>query len=124
MIFFCVQVCGLLLRGKFELRKWSSNSAKLLNDIAIDNHGLACSKTLHSDEQLKILGVSWNPSSDTFQFRVSFSPSLPRTKRSILSTSAKIFDPLGWATPVVIMAKMFLQKLWQIKLDWGETIPK
>lgn len=44
------QICALLNRGKFELRKWSSNSAKFLSDIAIENHGLACSKTLQMDE--------------------------------------------------------------------------
>lgn len=40
------QVCILLQRDKFELRKWASNSSKLLEDIAGENHGLACSKNL------------------------------------------------------------------------------
>lgn len=79
------QVCALLQRGKFELRKWSSNSSKLLNDIDIENHGLACNKTLQADEQLKILGISWKPSKDVFQFCVSLPSSSSVTKRSILS---------------------------------------
>jgi len=52
------QVCALLSRGKFKLRKWSSNSPKLLSDIAAENHNLACSKLLQTDEHLKILGIS------------------------------------------------------------------
>lgn len=40
------EVCALLQRGKFELRKWSSNSSRLLEDIAVEYHGLACSKDL------------------------------------------------------------------------------
>ncbi|XP_039306398.1 uncharacterized protein LOC113005704 [Solenopsis invicta] len=63
------QTCAVLGRGGFRLRKWSSNSSRLLDDIPEENHGLACSKTLQEDEQLKILGISWSPSQDAFQFR-------------------------------------------------------
>ncbi|XP_025996217.2 uncharacterized protein LOC113005209 [Solenopsis invicta] len=74
------QVCALLGRGRFELRKWASNSASLLTDITLDNHGLACDRTLHVDESLKILGISWSPVSDTFKFTVApiKSLSIPR----------------------------------------------
>lgn len=102
----CDQVCALLLSGKFDLRKWSSNSTELLTDIAAENHGLSCDKTLQSDEQLKILGLSWNFASNSFLFRASFQSTTPRTKRSILSLTAKIFNPLGWVTPVIITAKV------------------
>lgn len=52
------QLCALLRRAQFEIRKWSSNSSTLLNDIDVTNHGLACNKILQADEQLKILGIS------------------------------------------------------------------
>ncbi|XP_029155164.1 uncharacterized protein LOC114928246 [Nylanderia fulva] len=117
------QVCALLKCGLFELRKWSSNSVHLLNDIAVEDHGLACNKPLQFDEQLKILGISWNPASDIFRFNVSFPIVDVTTKRSILSAIAKFFDPLGWSTPVTINAKIFLQKLWQCKLEWGDQLP-
>ncbi|XP_012543469.2 uncharacterized protein LOC105840926 [Monomorium pharaonis] len=117
------QVCALLRRGKFELRKWSSNSSALLSDIAADDHGLAGSKSLPTDEQLKILGIHWIPALDSFQFHVSL-PSRPSTtKRSILSTIAKLFDPLGWSSPVIISAKIFLQHLWHVKVDWDDRLP-
>ncbi|XP_024876791.1 uncharacterized protein LOC112457787, partial [Temnothorax curvispinosus] len=116
------QVCALLSRGRFELRKWASNSPQLLADIDVENHGLACSKTLQANEQLKVLGISWKPALDVFQFDVSLPPSIPKTKRSILSLVAKIFDPLGWVTPVTVNAKIFLQQLWQAKVDWDEAI--
>lgn len=117
------QVCALLQQGQFNLRKWSSNTLKLLSDIDNENHGLACSKALQTDEQVKILGISWSPSLDVFQFRVEFPTQTPNTKRSILSIVAKMFDPLGWSTPVTIVAKIFLQQLWQIKLDWDDPLP-
>lgn len=36
---------------------------------------------------------------------------------------AKIFDPLGTLGPLSIRAKLLIQKLWQLKIDWDETIP-
>lgn len=117
------QVCRLLANGGFTLRKWASNRSELLNDIPSDNHGLACDKMLPFDDTLSILGISWNPALDSFQFRVSLSESLPRTKRTILSAIAKLFDPLGWVTPVTVTAKIFIQNLWHLKLTWDDVIP-
>jgi len=34
------QVCALLLRGGFNLRKWASNQSDLLTDIPDHDHGL------------------------------------------------------------------------------------
>lgn len=40
----------------------------------------------------------------------------------MLSEIAQIYDPLGLAAPVVPRAKMFIQKLWALNLDWNETL--
>lgn len=95
-----------LLRRSFDLRKWASNSSTLLSDIDPENHGLACDKTLQSDENLKILGVSWIPASDVFQIQVACASEMPESKRAVLFTIARLFDPLGWVTPVTITAKI------------------
>jgi len=117
------QLCALLSRGGFRLRKWASNSSALLSDIPEECHGLAGNRLLTLEENFSVLGLSWNPSSDAFQFRVSLPQSLPNTKRKILSTIAKLFDPLGWVTPVTINAKVFMQQLWRLKLNWDDVIP-
>ncbi|XP_055621956.1 uncharacterized protein LOC129765574 [Toxorhynchites rutilus septentrionalis] len=36
---------------------------------------------------------------------------------------SQIFDPLGLVGPVVASAKMFLQRLWQLNLDWDDELP-
>ncbi|XP_011858176.1 PREDICTED: uncharacterized protein LOC105555744 [Vollenhovia emeryi] len=36
---------------------------------------------------------------------------------------AQIFDPLGFASPVVIKAKILLQELWLHKLQWDDPLP-
>lgn len=117
------QVCALLQRGHFHLRKWSSNSSELLQKIDSSDHGLACHQNLDFDDRVKILGITWNPALDKFQFEVTLPDSMPMTKRSILSVIAKFFDSLGWSTPVIIKAKVFLQNLWAVKLDWDDTLP-
>ncbi|XP_011690496.1 PREDICTED: uncharacterized protein LOC105451622 [Wasmannia auropunctata] len=118
------QVCALLAHGGFELRKWASNSSDLLADIPPDNHGLACSKSLQSDDKLKILGINWNPSVDAFQIQVDLPDAMPKTKRTILATIARLFDPLGWVTPATVAAKVFMQQLWRLKLNWDDIIPE
>ncbi|GFX89514.1 uncharacterized protein TNCV_483491 [Trichonephila clavipes] len=44
------------------------------------------------------------------------------TKRDVLSTIAKIFDPVGLMTPVIFKAKIFLQRLWRSKLEWNDLL--
>jgi len=42
-------------------------------------------------------------------------------KRTVLSSIAQIFDPLG--LPVVVTAKILIQELWKLQLDWDESLP-
>ncbi|GFW54190.1 uncharacterized protein TNCV_4372641 [Trichonephila clavipes] len=72
--------------------------------------------------ETKILGVSRDPVKDTFSFKVDVIPRDSYTKRSILSTIARLFDPLGLVGPVV-STKMFMQKLWRLSIDWKDPLP-
>jgi len=106
----------LLNKGKFELRKWVGNSSKLLNDIAAENHGLACVKVLQADEHIKILGINWNPAADVFEFR--FLPRFRTQNARFCPPSLNcLIHSVGSTTPVTITAKIFLQNLWQLKVD-------
>ena len=39
------------------------------------------------------------------------------------SDTARIFGPLGLVYPVIVLAKIFLQELWVLKLDWDASLP-
>ncbi|GFT85360.1 uncharacterized protein TNCV_497561 [Trichonephila clavipes] len=40
----------------------------------------------------------------------------------VLSTIARLFDPLGLLGPVVARAKIFMQSLWGLKIDWIDEL--
>lgn len=101
------QLITLLSRGGFPLRKWTANSPELLNDIPAEQRessDLAISK----DDTLKVLGLSWSPNEDSFRFLISSQIPNVHSKRSVLSFIAKLYDPLGWASPTVVTAKVFM----------------
>ncbi|XP_011858427.1 PREDICTED: uncharacterized protein LOC105555984 [Vollenhovia emeryi] len=116
------QLVGLMNRGCFPLRKWAANSAELLMDIPEDQRG-SSDYPINRDDTLKVLGLSWSPRDDSFRFVISPYAVTAHTKRSVLSFIAKLYDPLGWASPIVIAAKMLMQELWLRKIDWDSPVP-
>lgn len=71
-----------------------------------------------------ILGLRWNPDEDCFSFSVTSLHESAITKRTILSDTARLFDPLGWLTPVIIKAKITIQTTWLLGLDWDAPLPE
>lgn len=71
----------------------------------------------------KILGIIWLPVTDTLKCSTLIAKSKKSTKRGILSILAQIFDPLGLVSPTVFIAKMIIQRFWQLQLIWNASIP-
>lgn len=113
------ELIQLLKGGCFELSKWSSNCPKLLQNESNSQLPLNLSP---KDEVIKILGLQWDPARDVFTYKID-APQPLTTKRSILSSIARIFDPLGYLSPVVCFAKVILQACWREKVDWDEIVP-
>ncbi|XP_050463467.1 uncharacterized protein LOC126857789 [Cataglyphis hispanica] len=44
------------------------------------------------------------------------------TKRSVLSLTARLFDPLGWLAPTIIRAKIWFQSTWLQGVDWDTPL--
>ena len=119
------ELINCLKSAHFELRKWSSNCSQLLKAIPPEHRESKTDFHINSDESIKALGLFWKPSTDHFHyvFKVDESSNV-HTKRTVLSTIARLFDPLGWINPIIIAAKIFLKHLWCAGLDWDQSLPK
>ncbi|KAF2901544.1 hypothetical protein ILUMI_04643 [Ignelater luminosus] len=74
------------------------------------------------DEHAKTLGLAWSFKEDNFLYSIKPPSNVKITKRSILSETSQIFDPLGFLSPCTIMAKILLQQLWLEKVSWDESL--
>lgn len=118
------ELIKLLAVGGFPPRKWLANEPELLRQVPETALASETSLLFDSDAAFSVLGLAWNPLGDCFQFRPKIdNVSTPLTKRSVLSCIAKLFDPLGWLTPVIVQGKIFMQMLWLLKIDWDAELP-
>ncbi|GFQ83066.1 integrase catalytic domain-containing protein [Trichonephila clavata] len=116
------QLIGLMKEGCFHLYKWSANSEELLKDVPTENKEFLFNE---NDELVKTLGLSWRPREDTFMYRMNLQEvPVTITKRTALSFISKLYDPLGLLQPIIIKAKMMIQKIWLLKIDWDQNLPR
>lgn len=120
----CKEITQLLQGAGFELQKWCSNRKDLLEGIRDIGEKQKGTLELKADNIRKILGLTWNQQDDVFKYCINL-PRLshPVTKRAVVSDIARLFDPLGWISPVIIVAKIFIQKLWVSGIDWDDKLP-
>ena len=71
---------------------------------------------------MNILAIQWSTQNDQLHLAGTNPTSVNKlvTKREVLQHSCKTFDPIGFATPVTIRAKILIQILW--KSGVGQTI--
>ncbi|XP_018316899.1 uncharacterized protein, partial [Mycetomoellerius zeteki] len=117
------QVNSLCKAGGFSLQKWTSNEPSILESIPSAGQASLPFLQFNQSTAVQVLGLQWNPKTDSFHYSVATSIPTIISKRVILSTIAKIFDPLGLVAPVLITAKIFIQELWAIKLGWDDALP-
>lgn len=117
------QLISALKTGGFNLRKWASNYHQLVE--AVGSESRALEPIIINDDAVKTLGLLWNPTTDTFEFKVNLNEKGGiMTKRKMLSESSKVFDPLGWLSPTLIQAKILMQTLWISGVTWDEKLPE
>ncbi|XP_054713062.1 uncharacterized protein LOC129222571 [Uloborus diversus] len=100
----------LMLRGGFELRCWENSSYGKEDETADDSN---------------VLGMKWDSSSDVLRVNMTWFDEVNLetiSKRALLSTAHKIFDPMGFVTPVTLCPKLLLREAWQQGLNWDEEI--
>ncbi len=105
-------------QGGFNVRKWKTNCPKVTQAV-----NEAESQVLGSNpDGDKVLGVTWNNIMDILIFlldrMVNWQPPMAQTmKRDLLSSIAKIYDPMGLISPVVLTMKVLFQETCKAELD-------
>ena len=69
----------------------------------------------------RALGVLWNIENDALGFRIELQDT-PLTRRGVLSTISSIFDPLGFAGPFLLEAKIVLQSIVKERCSWDDPL--
>jgi len=103
------------------LKKWSSNDPRLLSGLPPEDLAGDPLKFDRGDG-IPVLGMQWRPNTDHFTYDITeIKPVF--SKRGVLSVIARIFDPLGFLSPVIFHAKCIMQRLWSAQTDWDDPLP-
>jgi len=115
---FYEQACFMLGEARFNLKARASNSKLLIETTQRDGK---------SDEAnpIKVLGMCWATTTDYLSLSLKHlhhRTTTMTTKWEVLKNASKLFDPLGIRSPVSVCAKLFMQKLWHLHVNWDESL--
>ncbi|XP_045538507.1 uncharacterized protein LOC106708429 isoform X2 [Papilio machaon] len=125
-----VDNCITSLDTEEEARKFIAESKHIMNEAKF-NLRMWVTAPLEINETGKdivpILGLSWDTKSD--QLYCSNIDNLPDsedikqlTKRDLLSLTQKVFDPIGYTSPVMLTPKLILQETWKNNMSWESPL--
>ncbi|GBM14542.1 hypothetical protein AVEN_249441-1 [Araneus ventricosus] len=129
---FYVDNCVFSVNTKKELARFISESQALLSTAKFELRGWEHSPTedkieeRQEDLKVPVLGLLWNLPKDTMSLDMKGlmkEDKGPTTKRKILSTVHRIFDPIGFSCPVTLEPKCLLQECWKLGLSWDAELP-
>ncbi|GFQ98172.1 integrase_H2C2 domain-containing protein [Trichonephila clavata] len=106
------------------LEPLNTSAPEFIPSAETQNNLLTAEYAFLESDETKALGIIWNSRPDCFLFRIEQQrPTTSFTKRMVLSTIARIFDPLGLLGPIIAWAKIFIQRLWLLELGWSNELP-
>ena len=112
--------------ASFSIRKWYSN----VPDIEAISSSPCEEELTYAKKQLggakpsegKLLGVPWDREQDVISVILQITQT-ETTKRGMLSHLAKIYDPLGLASPVTLVGKQLYRDICDDKILWDTQLP-
>ena len=69
----------------------------------------------------------WDKATDTFVYRfdtfLSYSKSTALTKRGLLQLLARVYDPLGLISPIMVALRCTFQQVCKLGIGWDDDVP-
>jgi hypothetical protein len=113
------ELSHLMSQIRLPMAKWATNSRRLKEVWRTEG--------VDFKEVTQTLGIDWDTKTDTFLMDprdvIGESVEGPTTKRQLLQTTAKFYDPLGLLSPVSVVGKLLFQDTWCRGLSWDEILP-
>ena len=108
----------------FELHEWNSNCPELQEIREVkkgEEQSFAKQQLQVSPNESSVLGLKWNKAADTL------SVEFPRneratTKREVLRQLARVYDPLGRASPTTLLGKFIFRDICDSKIAWDTPL--
>ena len=130
------QIAEMHARIGLSIGKFASNSleaSKRLPSSISKSEGMIGLEKFTSDTeyapgtepkapQVKTLGQQWDMANDVMTYNVNKTVDKKWTKAACLSQAHRIFDPLGGCLPIILGARLFMQKLWKQEHTWTSPI--
>lgn len=98
-----------------NLREYGSNDTEFIESLPV--------KDRIEGDNVKVLGIKWTRSTDVLAVKGPTDVKPEATKASILAELFKVFDPMGFASPVTIRGKILLQEVTKKKYAWNASLP-
>ncbi|UYV66545.1 hypothetical protein LAZ67_4002017 [Cordylochernes scorpioides] len=122
---FYVDNCLTSLNKESDIVHFKEKASEIMNRAGMELRQWETAETFNPREgkDTKALGLLWNRKTDTLNCMINpeILPSLI-TRRVILSLVQKLFDPLGFYSPVMITPKILLQKKWKSAGGWDDPL--
>lgn len=118
------ELTEMLSLGGFHITKWISNSRDVIQSVPIDDRSSDVKSCELENDRLpteRALGVKWMIEEDVFSVKVKHVEPV-FTKRGVLKVFSSVFDPLGFAGPFVMTAKLIFQDEVKRHLEWDEAM--
>lgn len=114
----------IFAQGTFELHKWHSSMPALESPRPISEEETYAKEQLgiRRKREAFLLGLPREKESDAIGVKFP-SESAEPTKRGILGKIARIYDPLGLASPVTLGGKLLYRDACDAKLAWDKQLP-
>ncbi len=121
---FKEKITEMFKDGCFNLHKWHSNDRELESDYLSEEEPTYAKQQLGTSHGggCKLLGLEWSKDSDTLHVVLPTEETV-KTKRGILAKLSRIYDPLGFISPMSLRGKLIYRSTCDAKRAWDAPMP-